>query len=79
MENTLVTKGNENNVGRFWHCVDKVKYHGSKILRNPLSKIALLIGGGYLISNNIMNHDYDATAEFGTTKFSLSRNRHEDT
>ncbi len=79
MDNQLATRETTNSVSDLRSFGMKL-WDGTKaVIRHPLTEIALLLFGGYIISNNIMEHDYDATADFGITKFSLSSKKEHDT
>lgn len=75
MVNELVTKGNENTIIRN----NRARYYGIKAMNfckkygPKLLSLSLLLYGGHRISHDIMEHGYDATADFGVTKFTLSR------
>lgn len=52
----------------------KAKRVGRTILESPLFYLVTAGFIGWKISDNVMEHDYSATAKIGPTEFSLTKN-----
>ena len=52
----------------------KAKRIGKRIIDSPITRLAVAGLIGWKISDNVMEHDYSATAKFGHAEFSLNKN-----
>lgn len=52
----------------------KLKKIGKAILESPITYVAVAGFVGHKISDNVMEHDYSATAKIGHAEFTLTKN-----